>query len=72
MGSSTKRTEQGVGAANTAPARSRGGAKRALPIRSSPVTTAPSLRTKLSSLEDASQARRRTGVHEAEEAALRT
>ena len=51
MGSSTKRTEQDVGAANAAPASSRARAKRALPIRSSPVTTAPSLRAKLASLE---------------------
>ena len=51
MGSSTKRTEQGAGAANAAPASSRARAKRALPIRSSPVGTAPSLRAKLAALE---------------------
>src|SRR5262245_37634754 len=51
MASSTKRTEQGVGAANAAPASSRARSKRKLPIRSSPVSTAPSLRAKLSTLK---------------------
>jgi hypothetical protein len=51
MGSSTKRTEQGVGAADAAPASSRVRAKRTLPVRSSPLGTAPSLRSKLASLK---------------------
>ena len=51
MGSSTKRTERGVGAASAAPASSRARTARALPIRSSPVTTAPSLRATLSTLK---------------------
>src|SRR5262245_12082554 len=51
MASSTKRTEQGVGAANAAPASSRARSKRKLPIRSSPVSTAPSLSAKLSGLK---------------------
>ena len=52
MGSSTKRTEKGVGAANAAPGVfARAAPQRALPIRSSPVSTAPSLRAKLSTLK---------------------
>ncbi len=51
MESSTKRTEKGVGAASAAPASSRARIARALPIRSSPVTTAPSLRATLSTLK---------------------
>src|SRR5262245_18738107 len=51
MGSSTKRTEKGVGAAGAAPASSRASSTRALPIRSSPAGTTPSLRTKLTALK---------------------